>query len=101
MNLRFRIGEKHPDGSYLTGDNADAHPKPDDPLYGTICFRTVSDATNLKLMVHELAHLQHYEIDENHRGYGHGQQWWKLYIAMLRGVNPKEYDRERKMYGFP
>lgn len=93
MRLRFRIGEKHPNGSYVWGDNADAHPESDDPLYGTICFRTVEDSTNLRLVVHELAHMQ---IPGKYRG--HDEEWWYNYVGMLRGIDPEEYLREKQMY---
>lgn len=103
MNLRFRIGEKHSDGTYVIGDSADAHPDPREYLYGTVCFRTVGDlvngdGVNLDLIVHELAHLQ--DREKGNKQSGHGTTWWELYLPMLKGINP-ESEKSWRDYGFP
>ncbi len=90
MRLKFRV-EKPISDCQEVGDSAHAHPRPDDPRYGTICFRT-TDAVSIELIIHELAHLQ----DTSPQG-GHGRSWWKLFLKMLEGIMPLEVAEYRRL----
>ena len=98
LRLRFRVGKMHSDGTLVGGDNADSHTDPDSPDYGTICFHTPEDATNMTIMVHELAHLQtpfYTPSDESPEGWvlteEHSANWVLRYVMMLRGIDSEEY----------